>query len=232
MPKHAQPKPGEPADHGHREHPPRRIEPEHHRHDHRDAAIDTGPGRDPQRLGADELLGVDGCREDCVVRALELVLDERPEHGRERAGEEDRCGHRPGPDEVDVAVTADRAHQRAEAEAEGQQVDRRLDRGGEGARLPVGRVVHDLAHQHTGEGGALEAAETSVASVDGRHQPISSPVSNTKTSSRLAARRSPSIAKPLAPSTPRIEMLVPVRRVRIPAAPASASTSASRAGGP
>ena len=36
----------------------------------------------------------------------------------------------------------------------------------------------------------------------------------------------------LDPSTPRIEMLVPVRRVRIPAAPASASTSASRAGGP
>jgi hypothetical protein len=38
--------------------------------------------------------------------------------------------------------------------------------------------------------------------------------------------------KSFLPSTPRIKMLVPVRGVRSPDAPASASTSASRAGGP
>ena len=61
---------------------------------------------------------------------------------------------------------------------------------------------------------------------------ISSPVSSTKTSSRLAGRRSPSRRKPFRPSMPRIDTLVPVRRVRRPADRASASTSASRAGPP
>ena len=58
---------------------------------------------------------------------------------------------------------------------------------------------------------------------------ISSPVSRTKTSSRLAGRRSPSGALPLMRRT---ATDVPVRRVARPAARISASTSASRAGGP
>ena len=58
------------------------------------------------------------------------------------------------------------------------------------------------------------------AGLDSGHQAISSPVSRTKTSSRFAGRRSPSAAKPFAPSSPRTETLVPVRLVRSPASPA------------
>src|SRR5207244_9882940 len=118
--------------------------------------------------------------------------------------------------------------------AESEQVDRRLDRRGEGGRPPVRREVDDLADEHAGQRRALEPAELPRAHRDGDgHQLISSPVSSTNTSSRFAGRRSPSSAKPLTePSTPRIEILVPVRRVRRPAAPASASTSARRTGRP
>ena len=55
------------------------------RDEQRHAAVDAGARRDPERLGGDELLRVDRRREDRVVGALELVLDERPEHGREGA---------------------------------------------------------------------------------------------------------------------------------------------------
>src|SRR5439155_13452437 len=149
------------------------------------------------------------------------------------AGEEDCGGDRPGPDELDVAVPGDLADERPEAEAEREQVDRRLDRRRERRRAPVRREVDDLAHEHAGERGALEAAEARPAGRRrGRRHSISSPVSKTKTSSGFAGRRSPSGARPSAPSMPSTEMLVPVRRVRRPSACAWASTSASLAGGP
>ena len=148
----------------------------------------------------DELLGVDRRGEDRVVGPLELELDEGPEHRREDAREEHARGHRAGGHELHVVVAVDRRDQRAEAEAEGDQVDRRLDRRGEGRRLPERREVDDLADEHAAQRRALQ---TTVHA-------ISSPVSSTKTSSRLAGRRSPSRPWPL-PST---AMLVPVRRVR------------------
>src|SRR5204863_2044852 len=213
-----------------REHPPRRVEAERDRDEHRHAPVDGRARGDPERLGRDELLRVDRCREDRVVRPLEPVLDEGPEHGRKRAREKDggRDGSRA--DELDVVEAADLADERAETEPERQEVDRRLDRGRERRRLPVRGVVDDLANENAGQSGTLESAEP--LGLGGGVQLISSPVSITKTSSRFAGRRSPSIEKPLEPSTPRTETLVPVRRVRMPAAPASASTSASRAGGP
>ena len=87
--------------------PQRRVEPEHDRDEHRDAAVDAGTRGHPQRLRGDELLGVDGRGEDRVVGVLELVLDERPEHRREGAREQHRRRDRPGADEVDVVVAAD-----------------------------------------------------------------------------------------------------------------------------
>src|SRR5215218_4326390 len=227
------PEAGDPPDERHREHPPRRVEPEHHRDEHRDAAVDAGAGSDPERLRRDELLGVDGRGEDRVVRVLELVLDEGPEHRRERAREKHRRRDGSGTDELHVVIAADAADERAEAEAEGEQVNRRLDRRRERRRAPVRREVDDLAHQDARDRGALEAAETApLRCLSGGHQPISSPVSSTNTSSRFAGLRSPSGAYPFAPPTPRIATLVPVRRVRSPAAPACASTSASRPGPP
>ena len=143
--------------------PQRRVEPEEHRDDHRHAAEDAGPRRDPERLGRDQLLGVDGRREDRVVGALELVLDERPEHRRERAREEHRRRHDPRADEVDVVVAADAADERAEAEAEREQVDGRLDRRRERRRAPVRGEVDDLAHEHARDRGPLEPADRRTA---------------------------------------------------------------------
>ena len=85
--------PGQRGDLRHEQHPPARVEPEDNRDEHRDAPVDAGPGPDPQRLGGDELLGVDGRGEDRVVGVLELVLDERRVHGGEGAREQDRRGH-------------------------------------------------------------------------------------------------------------------------------------------
>src|SRR5712691_9698515 len=41
---------GDPGDDRHGEHPPRWVEPEGHRDEHRNAAVDAGPGGDPERL--------------------------------------------------------------------------------------------------------------------------------------------------------------------------------------
>ena len=224
---------GEPRDERHEQHGPVRVEAEEHGDEHRHAPVDAGARRDPQRLGGDELLRVDRRREDRVVGALELVLHERPEHRRERAREEDRGRDRAGADELDVVVAADRAHERAEAEAEREQVDRRLDGRRERRRPPVRGEVDDLADEDARDRSPLEPAESAFG--DGRRDrghPISSPVSRTNTSSRFAARRSPSNAEAFVPLTPRIEMLVPVRRVLSPAPLASDSTSARRAGAP
>ena len=145
----------------------------------------------------DELLGVDRRGEDRVVRALELVLDERPEHRRERAREEHGGRDRAGADEVDVVVAADRAHERAEAEPEREQVDRRLDRRREGRRAPVRREVdRPRARARPSSARALEAAERrgragARSRRRRRHQSICSPVRSTNTSSRFAGRRSP-----------------------------------------
>ncbi len=164
------------------QHAPRRVEPEDDADEDRDAAVGAGPAGDPERLGRDELLGVDRRGQDRVVGPLELVLDEGPEHGREHAREEHAGGHRPGGDELHVVVAVDRRDQRPEAEPEGDEVDRRLDRRGERRRLPERREVDDLAHEHAAQRRAFETALHS----------ISSPVSRTNTSSRLAGRRSPS----------------------------------------
>ena len=227
---------GDEADAGYEQHPPRGVEPEQHRDEQRRAPVDPGAGRDPQRLRGDELLHVDRRGEDRVVGALELALDEGAEHRREHGREQHRGGDGPRADELDVVVAGHRRDQRAEAEAEREQVDRRLDGRGERDRPPVGRVVDDLAHEHARERGALEPAEPAAAAQrfgDRGHQEISSPVSRTKTSSRFAGRRSPSGGPPLvASSRRRIATEVPVRRVLIPPARATDSTSRSLAGGP
>ena len=100
--------------------------------------------------------------------------------------------------------------------------------------LPVRREVDDLAHEHAGQRAALETAEPrALLARVGRHQPISSPVSSTNTSSRFAGRRSPVGSRAVRVRRRRgPRCSCPVRRVRSPAAPASASTSASRAGAP
>jgi len=79
---------------------------------------------------------------------------------------------------------------------------------------------------------ALEPPDPPARGRHRGHQAISSPVRRTNTSSRFAGRRSPSGARPFARSIPSTDTLVPVRRVRSPAAAASASTSRRRAGGP
>ena len=199
---------------------------------------DAGARGDPQRLGGDELLGVDGRGEDRVVGALELVLDERAEHRREDRREQHRRGDRPGADELDVVVAADRRDERAEAEAEREQVDRRLDRRGERARLPERGEVDDLAHEHAHQRGALEAAERRARGARRARRLATAltqppPRSAARTGPRGSpARRSPSGVWPFARSTPSTLTDVPVRRVLKPAARASASASASRAGGP
>ena len=186
------------------------------RDDHRHAAVDAGARGDPQRLGGDELLGVDRRGEDRVVRALELVLHERPEHRREGAREEHRRRHRPRADEVDVVVAADLAHERAEPEAEGEQVDRRLDGRREGRRAPVRREVDDLAHEHARERRALEAAEALAC---GAWRPVSVDLLPGQEDEHvLEVRRAPLALGRVAVGAvePSTATLVPVRRVRQP----------------
>src|SRR3954467_9415667 len=218
------------------QHPPRRVQAEEEPDHDREAAEEGGAGGDPQRLGRDELLGVDGRGEDRVVRALELVLHERAEHRRKHGGEQDRRRDGPGRDELDVVPAADVVDERAEAEAEREQVDERLDDRGERRRAPVRAEVDDLPDENALERRALEAVQPPPATGRGDgdrfgcHYATSSPVSSTNTSSRFAGRRSPSGISP--PLRPRIETLVPVRRVRWPRASAAGSPSASRSGGP
>ena len=108
----------------------------------------------------------------------------------------------PVPTNSMYVVAGDLADQRAEAEAEGEQVDRRVDGRGERRRAPERREVDDLADHHAHQGGALEPVEPAArcGGGDRGHQLISSPVRRTKTSSRLVTRRSPSrsSAAPLA----------------------------------
>ena len=77
-------------------------------------------------------------------------------------------------------------------------------------------------------------AQAAAAASGGRRglgaHAISSPVSRTKTSSRLVTRRSPS--RSTSPLACRTETDVPVRRVRQPCACAKPSTSVSRVGDP
>ena len=77
-------------------------------------------------------------------------------------GEEDGGRDDPGADEVDVVVPGDLADERAEAEADCEQIDGRLDRRREGRGAPVRRVVDDLADEDAGQGRPLEPAETMV----------------------------------------------------------------------
>ena len=214
------------ADAGHEQHAPPRVEPEDDRHEQRRAAVHRGAERDPQRLAGHELLGVDGRGEDRVVGALELALDERPEHRREDRREQHRGGDRAGADELDVVVAGDRRDQRAEAEAEREQVDRRLDGRGERDRAPVGGEVDDLAHEHAGQRAALEAADARAHRdllAGEQHEDV------LEVGRRGARRRAPAV---VASSRRRIATEVPVRRVLIPPARAAASTSRSFAGGP
>ena len=107
-----------------------------------------------------------------------------PDAGGERARRAPPSPPSQSHDELDVVVAADRPHQRSEAEAESEQVDRRLDGRRERRRAPVRRSSttsrtrtpvraerSSLAHRWAGPG-------------RDRHQPISSPVSSTNTSSR------------------------------------------------
>src|SRR3712207_9072074 len=64
-----------------------RIEAEEHRDEHRRAAERARPDGDPEHLRGDELLRVDRRRQDRVVGALELGLDEGAEHRGEGGGE-------------------------------------------------------------------------------------------------------------------------------------------------
>ena len=112
---------------------------------------------DPEHLGADQLLDVDRGGEDRFVGVLEAVLDEGAEHRRQGAGEDHRGGDHAGADELDVGDAVDFVDERrAEAEAEGEQVDDRFEQAGEGRPLPVGAEVGDLAAHHAGDRGRFE----------------------------------------------------------------------------
>ena len=93
---------GDEAEQRHQQHPRGRVEPEEHRDQQREAAVEAGADPDPEHLGGDQLLDVDGRGEDRVVGVLEAVLDEGAEHRRQGAGEDHRGRDHPGADELDV----------------------------------------------------------------------------------------------------------------------------------
>ena len=117
-----------------------------------------GAQADPQRLGQHDLLDAHRRGQQRVVGALVLPLDERPEDAAEDGREQDRRGDGADADELDVVDAADRVDQRAEAEAERQQVDDRLHDRAEGRRSPERREVDDLAGEDALDAGALRGS--------------------------------------------------------------------------
>ena len=211
-----------------------RVEAERERDEQRKAAVDAGADRDPQHLRGDQLLDVDGSGEDRVVGALEAMLDEGPEHRRQRAGEDHRGRDHAGADELDVVEPVDLVDdRRAEPEAEGEQVDRRLEHARERGRLPEGAEVRDLAAHHAGDRRRVEPPGPDR----GSRRPLTPPPR------RSAARRRPRARRRGGPrrrarrrssgrSAPTIAIAGPAGRTCRPSASAAARTSASRSGGP
>ena len=78
IPKFDQPKPETNAMNGTSSIPHEGVEAEEDGHDHRHAAEDARPHGDPEQLGRDELLGVDGRGEDRVVRRWNWYLTNVP----------------------------------------------------------------------------------------------------------------------------------------------------------
>ncbi len=239
MPNRREPEPGQEPDQRHEQHPPRRVEPERDRDEERRAAVDARLRGDPGRLRGHELVHVDRRCEDRVVGLLVDAADERDEHPGERAREQDRGRHHAGAEELDVGVAPDDGHQRAEAEPERQQVDRRLDHRGERRGPPVAPEERRLALPHARHGRQLEPAHPGHRLRHGDAgvgHSIFSPVSSTNTSSRLAARCTPSPSLSASSggiaSARSTETAGPVRRVGSPAAWARPSTSSSRSGLP
>ncbi len=225
------------ADQGHQQHAPFRFQAEGEADHQRRQSVDARADRDPQDLGRDQLFDVDGCREHRVVGALELPADERVEHPREGGGEEHGRRDHAGRDVSHVGDAEKVRSERTQPEAEGEQVDRGLDDRGEGRGLPVATEDRDVATHNAGERRRFQPADLVRCRARPRRlrlgaHSISSPVSATNASSRLAGRRTPSGAAPSSDSARRIASAGPLRRLRQPSAAASAAISASRCGGP
>src|SRR4029453_16212909 len=115
------------ADERYEEHAPARIQPEDHRDDKRSAAVHPRLRRVPGRFGGDDLMRVHGGGEDRCVSLLKRASYEGHEHPGEGRAEEHRGGDNTGADEFDVAIARDDRDERAEAEAEREQIERWLD---------------------------------------------------------------------------------------------------------
>ena len=135
----------------------------------------------------------------------------------------------PVADELDVLEVAHAVDKRrAQPDAEGEQVDDRLEHARERRRLPEGAEVRDLPAHHPGDGRGLEAPRANLA------HSASAPVSITNTSSSEAARRIASSGTTpfLAFSEPTIATAGPAGLTVRPSDSAAARTSARRSGGP
>src|SRR5580692_3376196 len=96
----------------------------------------AGARADEEDLAGDDLLDVDRCREHRVIDVHVAALVEAVEHAAEDAREEHAGRHHAGADELDIGDPVDLRDELAEAEAEREQHDRRLDDGREGVRAP------------------------------------------------------------------------------------------------
>jgi len=153
----AEPQRRDEAEERHEQHSGRRIEPEEHRHDQREAAVEPGAEPDPEHLRGHELLHVHGGRQDGVVGPLEALLHEGAEHGGQGAREDHGGGHHAGADELHVVEPVHPVDDRgAETEPERQQVDHRLEDAREGGGLPEGAEVRDLAAHNAADRRGLE----------------------------------------------------------------------------
>ena len=74
---------------------------EEHGHDLRMEAVDRRAQPDPEHFGGHQFLDIDRGREDRIISALETLLYEGAEHGRQ--GENDRGGDQTGADKLDIS---------------------------------------------------------------------------------------------------------------------------------
>ncbi len=150
------------ADERHQHDAPQRVQAECDGDEQRRHAVDASPARDPEDLGGHQLFDRDGRRQQRIVGPLELPSNKSVEHPSKDRGEERGAGHHTCPDVLDVVDAIDAGDQTAEAEAEGEQVDRRLDDRGERRRLPELAKEVDVAAHHADDGGGVQASDLLV----------------------------------------------------------------------
>ena len=147
-----------------------------HGHDHHQGPADQAPEDRPGDVAGDGVLGRDRRRDEGVVEPLVDHLDERPVQALEGRGQHHRGDQDARDEEVEIGLAAEEPHVGAHPDAEGDEVEERLDQAGDERREDEPLVGDEVPEEDVGD---------AVGEV---HSMRLRPVSFRKTSSRVAGR--------------------------------------------